>query len=124
MEIKSYRDLVVWQKAKELAVVIYKITKGFPKEEIFGITNQIRRAGVSISNNIAEGAGRQYKKDTLQFLFVSNGSLNEVENMLQIANALGFLTENETDEILKNTEEVRRLLKGFIKYYQDAKQLK
>ena len=117
MDIKSYKDLIVWKKAKELAIEIYKITGNFPKEEMFGITNQLRRAVVSISNNISEVTGRQYKKDTIQFLFVSNGSLNEVESMLQIAK-LGFINEKQTDELVQRTEEVRKLLKGFIKYFQ------
>lgn len=123
MDIKSYKDLIVWKKAKELAIEIYKITGNFPKEEKFGITNQLRRAVVSISNNISEGTGRQYKKDTIQFLFVSNGSLNEVESMLQIAK-LGFINEKQTDELVQRTEEVRKLLKGFIKYFQDSTILK
>jgi four helix bundle protein len=124
MDIKSYKDLIVWKKAKDLAIEIYKITSNFPKEEMFGITNQLRRAVVSISNNISEGTGRQYKKDTIQFLFVSNGSLNEVESMLQIANELGFINEKKTDELVQRTEEVRKLLKGFIKYFQDSTILK
>jgi len=124
MDIKSYKDLIVWKKAKELAIEIYKITGNFPKEEMFGITNQLRRAVVSISNNISEGTGRQYKKDTIQFLFVSNGSLNEVESMLQIANELGFINEKQTEELVQRTEEVRKLLKGFIKYLQDSTILK
>ena len=123
MDIKSYKDLIVWKKAKELAIEIYKKTGNFPKEEMFGITNQLRRAVVSISNNISEGTGRQYKKDTIQFLFVSNGSLNEVESMLQIAK-LGFINEKQTDELVQRTEEVRKLLKGFIKYFQDSTILK
>ncbi len=124
MDIKSYKDLIVWKKAKDLAIEIYKITRDFPKEEVFGMTNQLRRAVVSISNNISEGTGRQYKKDTIQFLFVSNGSLNEVESMLQIANELGFIKEKQTDELVERTEEVRKLLKGFINYFQDSKILK
>jgi four helix bundle protein len=124
MDIKSYKDLIVWKKAKDLAIEIYKITGNFPKEEMFGITNQLRRAVVSISNNISEGTGRQYKKDTIQFLFVSNGSLNEVESMLQIANELGFINEKQTDELVQRTEEVRKLLKEFIKYFQDSTILK
>jgi len=123
MDIKSYKDLIVWKKAKELAIEIYKITGNFPKEEMFGITNQLRRAVVSISNNISEGTGRHYKKDTIQFVFVSNGSLNEVESMLQIAK-LGFINEKQTDELVQRTEEVRKLLKGFIKYFQDSTILK
>ncbi|MCF8292982.1 MAG: four helix bundle protein [Chitinophagaceae bacterium] len=123
MDIKSYKDLIVWKKAKELAIEIYKITCNFPKEEMFGITNQLRGAVVSISNNISEGTGRHYKKDTIQFLFVSNGSLNEVESMLQIAK-LGFINEKQTDELVQRTEEVRKLLKGFIKYFQDSTILK
>lgn len=124
MDIKSYKDLIVWKKAKDLAIGIYKITGNFPKEEMFGITNQLRRAVVSISNYTSEGTGRQYKKDTIQFLFVSNGSVNEVESMLQIANELGFIKEKQTHELAERTDEVRKLLKGFIKYFQDSTILK
>jgi four helix bundle protein len=124
MDIKSYKDLIVWKKAKDLAIGIYKITGNFPKEEMFGITNQLRRAVVSISNYTSKGTGRQYKKDTIQFLFVSNGSVNEVESMLQIANELGFIKEKQTHELAERTDEVRKLLKGFIKYFQDSTILK
>jgi len=124
MEIKTYKDLIVWKKSKELVISIYEVSRYFPKEEMFGITNQMRRAAVSITNNISEGTGRQYKKDTLQFLFIANGSLNEAENMVLIANELGFINETKIIELSEKIEEVRRLLKGFIKYFQENNQLK
>lgn len=117
MDIKSYKDLIVWKKAKELAIEIYKITGNFLKEEMFGITNQLRRAVVSISNNISEGTGRHYKKDTIQFLFVSNGSLNEVESMLQIANELGFINEKQTDELRRSEKIIKRIYQILSRLY-------
>jgi len=105
MEIKTYKDLIVWKKSKELVISIYEVSGYFPKEEMFGITNQMRRAAVSITNNISEGTGRQYKKDTLQFLFIANGSLNEAENMVLIANELGFINETK---IIELSEKLRK----------------
>jgi four helix bundle protein len=118
MSINSYKDLQVWKIAKSIAIVIYKVTADFPNTEVFGLTNQLRRASISISNNIAEGIGRQYKKDTLQFLYVSNGSLNEVESMITIAQELNYINKDNMNIITLQIEECRKLLKGFISYYK------
>ena len=124
MSINSYKDLQVWKIAKSIAIVIYKVTADFPNTEVFGLTNQLRRASISISNNIAEGIGRQYKKDTLQFLYVSNGSLNEVESMITIAQELNYINKDNMNIITLQIEECRKLLKGFISYYKNNNNLK
>jgi four helix bundle protein len=124
MTINSYKDLQVWKIAKSIAIVIYKVTADFPNTEVFGLTNQLRRASISISNNIAEGTGRQYKKDTLQFLYVSNGSLNEVESMITIAQELNYINNDNMKMITLQIEECRKLLKGFISYYKNNNNLK
>jgi len=98
--VKSYRDLVVWQKAVSFVIGIYKTTKSFPKEEKYGITNQIRRAAVSVPSNIAEGFGRNSKKDFIRFLYISIGSLFEVQTQLDISNKLGFINENVHNVII------------------------
>ena len=81
-KIKSFTDLQVWQEGHKLVLLIYKVTKKFPKEELFGLTNQIKRAGVSITSNIAEGFSRQSYKEKLQFYYMSLGSLTEIQNQL------------------------------------------
>jgi|SRR5579862_3183581 len=88
---RSYRDLIVWQKAKALAVVVYRETESFPKSETYGLTSQIRRASVSIPSNIAEGQGRLTRGEFVHFLGLARGSLLELETQLSIALDLGFL---------------------------------
>jgi four helix bundle protein len=88
--VKSYRDLKVWQRAIEMTLTIYRVTTGFPKEELFGLTSQIRRAGVSVASNIAEGYGRGSKGEYKQFLAMTRGSNLEVQTQLFIATELGY----------------------------------
>jgi four helix bundle protein len=89
--MKGHRDLVAWQKAMELVVEIYRVTKGFPKDELYGLTSQLRRAAVSIPSNLAEGYGRNSWKDFQRFIGLALGSLLEVETQLEISNKLGYL---------------------------------
>ena len=98
---KSFKDLIVWQKSKELAVNIYKVTDQFPKSELFGLSNQMRRAVISISSNIAEGYNRFHDKEKRQFLAVAFGSGSELESQIEIAKAL-FIKINykETEDLL------------------------
>lgn len=91
MEIKSYRDLLVWQKSVELAIAVYKLTDGFPKSEMYGITSQIRRAAVSLPSNIAEGKSRGTRKDYRHFLLNAFGSGAELETQIEISKRLNFL---------------------------------
>ena len=90
---KTYENLEAWIKGVDLAVIIYEITRNFPKEEIYGLTSQIRRSVISISSNLAEGAGRPSKKDFRRFVDIAMGSLNETESLLIVASKLGFVDE-------------------------------
>ena len=110
--IKSYRDLEVWQKAMDLVVMCYQMTKKFPKNEIYGLTSQLQRAAVSVPANIAEGRQRQHSKEFLQHLSIAYGSLAEVETHVQIAGRLNYMNEDQTDKILNKAEEIGRMLNG------------
>ena len=117
-KIESYQDLEVWKQTKDLVRIIYQLTKTFPKEEQFGLTNQIRRAAVSIPTNIAEGCGRNHSKDSIQFFFISRGSLYEVETQIILAHDLGFISSQEQESIILKIKSCKRLLNGFINYFQ------
>ncbi len=110
----SYRDLVVWQKAKVLSVRIYRITEVFPKSEIYGLTSQMRRASVSVVSNIAEGQGRLTKGEFLQFLGNARGSLFELETQLEIALELRYVSSEVQKKTSEQMAEVRRLLIGLM----------
>jgi four helix bundle protein len=110
----SYRDLVVWQKAKAMAVEVYRATEGLPKSEVYGITSQLRRAAVSVASNIAEGQGRLTKGEFGNFLGQARGSLLELETQLEIAFDLAFIAEPVFNRLHERTSEVRRLLNGLI----------
>jgi len=112
--VQSYRDLVAWNKAMELVTEIYRVTKKFPKEELFGLMSQLRRAAVSIPSNIAEGKGRLSKGEFRQFLGNARGSLAEVETQILIAQNLSYLDEFETNRLLMKVEEVGKILNGLI----------
>jgi four helix bundle protein len=105
---QAYRDLTVWQRAMQLTTMIYQLTQGFPKEEQFGLTNQIRRSAVSIPSNIAEGQGRSSKSDFCQFLSIASGSNNELRTQLEIARKLSFGNPKVIGEAEKLTEEISR----------------
>jgi four helix bundle protein len=115
MTPKHYRELITWQKAMDLVTVVYQSTKKYPKDEIFGLTSQTRRAAVSLPSNIAEGQGRRTTKDFLRFLAVALGSLCEVETQLLIGQRLGYLDEKSADDVLTLAAEVGRLLNGLMK---------
>ncbi len=112
-EIKSHKDLKVWQESMELVIQIYKISEGFPDHEIYGLSSQIRRAAVSIPSNIAEGAGRKSNKEFMRFLYISLGSLSEVETQLEISQRLGYINDNEI--INKKIYFIRNMISGLIK---------
>ena len=112
--VQSYRDLVAWNKAMELVTEIYRVTHNFPKEELFGLMSQLRRAAVSIPSNIAEGKGRLSKGEFRQFLGNARGSLAEVETQILIAQNLNYLNEVETNSLLTKVEEVGKILNGLI----------
>lgn len=110
MPISSYKDLIVWQKAKTLALLVYKITEKFPPEEKFGITSQIRRSAVSIAANIAEGRGRNSRKDFANFLHIAFGSCTELETELIISKELNFGIINEYTIIENLIVEIQKIL--------------
>lgn len=112
MGLKSYRDLEVWQKAMDLVVACYQITKKFPKNEVYGLTNQLQRAAVSIPANIAEGRERQHSKEFIQHLSIAYGSLAELETHIQIAERLTYIDMNQLKKLLDKTAEIGRMLNG------------
>jgi four helix bundle protein len=112
MAVKDYRDLIVWQKAMDLVESIYLHTRDFPKEEIYGLTSQLRRAAVSIPSNIAEGNARTTTRDFLHFLSIAYGSIKELETQILIAERLGYDGQKLTPTLLNSTSEVARLLSG------------
>jgi four helix bundle protein len=116
MENKSYTELKVWQEAREMVKKIYSISQSFPKEEIYGLQQQIRRCAISVPSNIAEGIGRNHNKDTVQFLYIAKGSLYEMETQLYLAMDLKYITEKTLSETLEHLISIRKLLLGFIKY--------
>lgn len=112
--IKDFRDIIAWQKAHVLAVEIYKNTKDFPQEEQFGLTNQIRRAAVSVSSNIAEGFGRRSNADRVHFYDMARASLHEVQAQLLIAKDVGFLINDLYTGLEEKGTECHKLLTGLI----------
>jgi four helix bundle protein len=117
--LKGYRDLEVWQKAMDLVVECYQITKNFPESEIYGLASQLRRAAVSIPANIAEGRERQHTKEFLQHLSIAYGSLAELETHLQIAQRLNYLDIAHVDQVLEKTAEIGRMINGLRRSLQN-----
>ncbi|HEV8660564.1 MAG TPA: four helix bundle protein [Thermoanaerobaculia bacterium] len=115
----SYRDIVAWQRAMALVSEIYKCTETFPRREIYGLTNQIRRAAVSVPSNIAEGKGRRSKKEYVQFLYRARGSLHELETQLEIALNLGYLPAGLFGQVREAASAVARPLNGLITSVED-----
>jgi four helix bundle protein len=113
--IKSHRDLIVWQKSMDLVVVVYHATKSFPKEELYGLTSQIRRAAVSIPANIAEGQGRRLPKEFQQFLANARGSLLELDTHLELALRVEYLNSEKYFAIHERVDEIGRLLNGLMR---------
>ncbi len=118
---KRYTDLNVWLEARKLSKDIYSVTAEFPRDEQFGLINQMRRSAISIPSNIAEGCGRNYPKDSIQFFFIARGSIYELETQLYISFDLKYIDEVKLNQLLIITETTRKLLSGFIKYYQQIK---
>ena len=108
----SYRELKVWQRAMELVVLVYELTKKFPKDELYGLVSQIRRSVISLPSNITEGQGRQSSKDFKQFLSIARASLNELETQIEIANRLNYIDKFESDRISEITTEVGKMING------------
>jgi four helix bundle protein len=111
---QHFKDLVVWQKAMEMVTEVYRLTDGFPKKEVYSLTDQIRRAAVSVPSNIAEGQGHHNNREFLHFLRHSSGSLAELETQLNIAERLGYADASATAQILQRVHEVGWILNGLI----------
>jgi len=117
-EIRSHRDLLVWQRAMDIAVATYELTKRYPREELFGLTSQSRRAAASVSANIAEGYGRGTKQAYVNFLRISRGSLKELETHLVLAERVGLASSESTRDLLKQADQLGRMLHGLISKVQ------
>ena len=112
---RDFRKIKAWKYADDLAVLVYTKTKDFPKDEIYGIISQLRRAVVSVAANIVEGANREHKKEYLQFLYIARASLAETEYLLHLSNRLGYLQDESYEEIDSLREETSKTLFGLIK---------
>lgn len=115
--MNNYKELIVWQKSIALTELVYKMTSCFPDEEKYGLTNQIRRSAVSIASNIAEGAGRNSKKEFRNFLGIANGSLNELNTQLEISKRLELIHKNELDEVSILSDEIQKMIYTLIKKF-------
>jgi len=113
--MKSYRDLIVWQKSMRLVTRIYLITKELPKNELYGLTSQIRRSSISLPSNIAEGYGRNSTNDYIRFLQIACGSLYEVQTQLEICRNLEYLSKELFNEIYEQSREIERMLNSLIR---------
>ena len=114
--MKTHKDLEVWKKSIVLVTALYQHTKSFPKDEVYGLIQQIRRSAVSIPSNIAEGAARNHKTENIQFLYIALGSLSELETQWLISKNLGYLNAVKYTSINDSLQEIRRMLIGLIKH--------
>jgi four helix bundle protein len=115
MKIKTFADLNAWKEGHQLVLVIYKVTKSFPSEERFGLTDQMRRAAVSITSNIAEGFSRRSKKEKAQFLYMALGSVTELQNQLMIVKDISYISADTFQKLTDKTVIVSKLINGLIK---------
>ena len=115
MSVESYKELIVWQKAMDLTAGVYKLTQKLPKEELYGLSNQMRRAAVSIPSNIAEGQSRNSSKEFCQFLSIARGSKSELETQLQLCVKIGYLGDSDITSLMELLEEISKMLVALIK---------
>ncbi|OMQ11967.1 four helix bundle protein [[Flexibacter] sp. ATCC 35103] len=118
--MSHFKKILVWQKSISLVTKIYKATRTFPKEEMFGLTSQIRRSSVSIPSNIAEGSGRESTKDFLRFLYISMGSIFEMQTQLEIAKNIIYIKEEEFNNLYEDSREIERMLASLIRKLKDT----
>jgi len=118
--MSHFRKILVWQKSISLVTKIYKTTNTFPKEEMFGLTSQIRRSSISIPSNIAEGSGRESTKDFLRFLYISLGSIFEMQTQLEIAKNIIYIKEEEFNNLYEDSREIERMLASLIRKLKDT----
>ncbi|KAF0187253.1 MAG: hypothetical protein FD124_3326 [Alphaproteobacteria bacterium] len=117
--IRSYRDLTIWQDAMTLAETVYRLTSAFPKDELYGMTSQMRRASVSIAANIAEGHGREHTKPFIQFLRIAQGSLKELETHFLLAERVGLLASEQTAEPIIQCTSLGKRMRSLIRSLQE-----
>jgi len=113
-QIRSYKDLIVYQKAYQLSLNIYRVTESFPKVEVYGMVSQMRRSAMSIPANIAEGYRRGHRKEYIQFLRIAQGSCGELETFMSMSKDLGFITEKDFEGLDTAQDEISRLLQALI----------
>lgn len=119
MIVRSYKELIVWQKSMDLTIMVYKAVKQLPKEEIFSLSDQIRRAAISIPSNIAEGQQRLSGKEFIHFLSIAKGSLAELETQLMICERLNYMTSAQTKPIMDLCIEISKMLNSLLKQLQN-----
>jgi four helix bundle protein len=117
--LRNYKDLTVWQKSYQLCLEIYRLTKGFPKDETYSLTSQIRRAAVSVPSNIAEGHGRKTTPEYIRFLYIAYGSTCELETQVLLSGDLRYIDAGNLKKLHDEIGEVERMLKALIKSLQD-----
>lgn len=116
--MRDFRKILVWEKSHKLTLQLYKITSSFPKDELYGLTSQIRRASASIPANIAEGCGRNTQTELARFIHIASGSASELEYHLILAHDLGYIDSNIYPELNESINEIKRMLNGFEKTVQ------
>lgn len=121
IRVKNFTDLEVWQKGHELVLQIYKITRDFPKEEKFGIIDQLRRAVSSITANVAEGFERYHFNDKIKFYYQARGSVAEIQNFLLLSKDLGYIKIQECEELNKQADTIRQMINGLIRSISNQK---
>ncbi len=114
-KIKDFKDLNSWQEAHKLVIMIYQITKIFPREEMFGLVNQMRRSAISVTSNTAEGFGRQGYKEKIQFYYLAQGSLIELKSQILAAKDIGYIKSGDYEELMGQADSAHKLLQGLIK---------
>ena len=115
MSVSDHRQLLVWQKSVALSLETYRLSRRFPRDEVFGLTSQIRRAAVSIPSNVAEGNGRRYRTEYAQFVSIARGSLREVDTLIEIALGLGYINDEELAKVRELLDHVGRMLTRLLK---------
>jgi len=112
--MRDFRKIIAWERADDLVMLIYEVTKAFPKEELYGLTSQLRRAAISVAANIAEGSGKQYLKEFRRFLYTARGSLSEVEYYIHLSHRVGYLDAEKAARLEEARQDAAKTLQGFI----------
>jgi len=121
---KPHKKLEVWKQSMTLVIEIYRTTEKFPSKEVYGLTNQIRRAAVSVPSNIAEGAARQTRRKFINYLHIAQGSMSELDTQLELANRLGYLNDNSRNSLNEMMEQIDKMLTGLIRHLNKSKEPK